>query len=100
MSLYTNPPGTGSLHTNKAKNKENYPDFQGVLVADKYIRPGQVIKLAGWRNVFEWGEIINLRINNYPRHNKGEVKPVYKKKKRTTVEPVEIRRKDAGDLPT
>jgi len=60
-----------------------------------------VVKLVGWRQKNEIGEMILLEVNHFPKHREKNAMRREKVRQKENKERIvrEIRRKDAGDLP-
>lgn len=102
--MYTILPGRGQLKLLKNKKSERHPDFEGLLVIDEPYKVGRVVKLVAWRQKNEIGEMILLEVNHFPKHTEKKAMRRemmrQKAKKEKVTQAREIRRKDAGDLPT
>jgi hypothetical protein len=65
MKNHKERPGKGVLFTNDKRKTDTQPHLKGGFTADRDIKQGEWVKLAGWRKPTPVGELISLAQDNF-----------------------------------
>ena len=65
MKNHEQRPGKGVLFVNDKRKTDSQPHLKGGFMADRDIKAGEWVKLAGWRKNTQVGELISLAQDNF-----------------------------------